>query len=108
MPEALVTPRVATALPLFAVCALAACGGDAGRLAPTPAGVTTVTISPSAITIGATGTAQVTAVARDAHGATLPDRVATWSSSNTSVATVEAATGFVTAAAPGAAIMTAA
>ena len=36
-------------------------GGDAARLAPTTPVVTTVTIPQSAITIGSTGTAQVTA-----------------------------------------------
>lgn len=101
------TPRVATLLPVLALCALAACGGDAARLAPTPPVVTTVTIPQTAITIGSTGTAQVTAIARDAHGATLPNRLATWSSSNTSVATIEATTGFITALAQGSSIITA-
>ena len=101
------TPRVSTLLPLFAACALAACGGDAARVAPTPPVVTTVTIWPSAITIGSTGTAQLTAIARDAHGATLPDHIATWSSSNPSVATIGATTGFITAVAQGSSIITA-
>ena len=100
------TARVSPALSLFAVWTLAACGGDAGRLAPTTPVVTTVTLSQSAITIGSTGTAQVTAIARDADGATLTDRVATWSSSNTSVATV-AATGVITAVAQGSSTITA-
>jgi murein DD-endopeptidase MepM/ murein hydrolase activator NlpD len=96
-------------LRLFAVCALAACGGDAGSTAPTtPAtpAVTTVTLSPGAISIGSTGTAQITAIARDAEGATLTDRIVTWSSSNTSVATVGAA-GLVTAVAQGSATISA-
>lgn len=98
--------RVATVLRVFALCALAACGGDGGSLAPTMPVVTTVTLSQSAITIGSTGTAQVTAIARDADGATLTDRVATWSSSNTSVATV-GATGVITAVAQGSSTITA-
>jgi murein DD-endopeptidase MepM/ murein hydrolase activator NlpD len=103
--EALVTVRVALVLPLFAVCALAACGGDAPTTPHTPV-VTSVTLSQSAISIGSTGTAQVTAMARGAGGATLPDRIATWSSSNMSVATV-GATGLITAVAQGTAIITA-
>ena len=100
------TARVAPALAVFALCALAACGADAGHLAPTTPVVTTVTLSQSAITIGSTGTAQVTATARDQGGATLTDRIATWVSSNNSAATV-GATGVITAVAEGASIITA-
>jgi murein DD-endopeptidase MepM/ murein hydrolase activator NlpD len=104
--EALVTVRVALVLPLFAVCALAACSGDAPTTPRTPV-VTSVTLSQSAISIGSTGTAQVTATARGAGGTALPDRIATWSSSNASVATVGATTGLITAVAQGTAIITA-
>ena len=69
--------------------------------APPPAPVATVTVTTTAATLEIGGTAQVTATASDAGGASLPGRgPATWASSAPGVATVNAA-GVVTAVAAG-------
>ena len=68
--------------------------------------VATVTVAPSTLplVVGQTGT--LTATTRDASSNILTGRVVTWSSSNTSIATV-APNGTVTAVAPGSATITA-
>ena len=53
--------------------------------------VASVVVSPASPGIGVGGTQQLSAVTKDSAGTTLTGRVVTWSSSNTSVATV---TGF--------------
>jgi surface protein len=61
--------------------------------APVPA---SVEITPSAVTLtSAGGTAELTAVVRDAGGAAIPGASVTWSSSSEGVATVSPATGAV-------------
>jgi len=53
------------------------------------------------------GTAQLTTAAFDANHTSLPGRTATWSTSDAAIVTVGAATGLVTAIAPGSATITA-
>ena len=68
--------------------------------------VASVTVTPDADTIPATGTTQLTAVTRDSAGNILTGRSITWSSSASGVATVSA-TGLVTGVAAGSATITA-
>ena len=68
--------------------------------------VATVAVTPATSTLAIGGTAQLTATLRDANGNTLTGRTTTWSSSNTTAATVSA-TGLVTARAAGSATITA-
>jgi uncharacterized protein YjdB len=68
--------------------------------------VASVAVTPSSSTIGTGGTVPLTATTRDVDGNTLTGRVISWSSSNTSVATVSA-TGVVTGVAAGAAVVSA-
>src|SRR5437867_4161991 len=81
---------------------LASCG-DVG---PNTASVATVSVTPATLglTVGQTG--QLTATARDAAGNALSGRAITWVSAAPAVATVDG-TGLVTAAAVGAATITA-
>lgn len=87
----------------------AACGGggdgNGGGVTPPPPTVATVTVTPDAITLTTPGTAQLSAVAKDASGGTL-NRTFTWSSSAGAVASVSAS-GLVTAVAAGTATITA-
>src|SRR5256714_170731 len=69
--------------------------------------VATVDVTPPTATVQAGQTAQLTATPRDANGAALSGRTVTWSSSNTSVATVTSA-GLVSGVTPGSATITAA
>src|SRR5438093_313378 len=68
--------------------------------------VASVTVSPGAPTVQVGQTVQLTATPKDANGTPLTGRVVTWSSNNTSVATVDAG-GLVTAGAVGSATITA-
>jgi hypothetical protein len=68
--------------------------------------VATVTLSPTAATLGIGSTQQLTATLRDASSTVLTGRTITWSSSNTAVAAVSA-TGLVTAGTAGTATVTA-
>jgi len=62
--------------------------------------VTTVVVSPSKVTLNITETLQFTATAYDQYGKEMPGVEFTWSSSNTTVGTVNE-TGFFTALYPG-------
>jgi uncharacterized protein YjdB len=62
--------------------------------------IASVTISPSLASVNVAWTSTLTATARNANGNAIPGVQFTWSSSNTSVATVSA-TGVVTGVAPG-------
>jgi uncharacterized protein YjdB len=75
-------------------------------VAPPPAPVATVAVSPSTGTLDPGGSLQLTATLRDAGGNVLTGRTVTWTSSNTAVATVDAS-GRVTAVGPGTATITA-
>src|SRR6266480_4562939 len=68
--------------------------------------VASVVVSPASPGIGVGGTQQLSAVTKDSAGTTLTGRVVTWSSSNTSVATVNSS-GLVTGVAAGSATITA-
>ncbi|HYR99477.1 MAG TPA: Ig-like domain-containing protein, partial [Gemmatimonadales bacterium] len=69
--------------------------------------VASVTVTPASASIQQGQTIQLTATPKDANGNALTGRVVTWSSSNTSVASVNAG-GFVTSGAAGSATITAA
>ena len=73
--------------------------------APVPVATVSVSLAASSLVAGAT--TQATATARDASGNVLTGRTVAWSSSNTSVATVDGASGVVTAVAAGTATITA-
>lgn len=75
-------------------------------LTVTPIAVASVTVSPSSTTILLSGTVQLTAKLLDAGGNVLSGRVVTWSSSDTTKATVSA-TGLVTPVAFGVVTITA-
>jgi uncharacterized protein YjdB len=64
-----------------------------------PVATVSVTLTPASVSVGQTS--QATAVTRDANNNVLSGRTVTWSSSNTNVATVNGATGVVTAIAAG-------
>ena len=68
--------------------------------------VASVDVTPPTATVQAGQTVQVTATPRDANGAALSGRAVTWSSSNTSVATVNSA-GLVSGVTPGSATISA-
>ena len=68
--------------------------------------VASVTVSPASATLQVGQTTQLTATPKDANGNPLSGRVVTWSSNNTTVATVNG-TGLVTANATGSATITA-
>jgi uncharacterized protein YjdB len=72
----------------------------------TEAPVSSVEITPGSATIEVGQTAQLTATPRDANGNPLSGRTVTWSSSNTSVATVDQ-TGLVTGVGAGMAVIVA-
>lgn len=84
----------------------ASIGASSGSLsASAPATVTNVPVasaqvSPPSLSLVAGGTGSLSALAYDANQAVLTGRVTSWSSQNTSVATVTSA-GYVTAVAPG-------
>src|SRR5712691_5524578 len=68
--------------------------------------VASVTVSPAAASVQAGQTQQLTATLKDANGNVLTGRTVTWSSNNTTVATVNG-TGLVTAKVAGSATITA-
>src|SRR5207245_1437105 len=71
-----------------------------------PAPVATVTLTPASATLNEGQTLQLTATLKDANGNVLIGRSITWSSSNSSAATVNA-TGLVTGVVAGSATITA-
>jgi uncharacterized protein YjdB len=68
-------------------------GSAAITVVPPAVATVTVSLNPTSVATGATS--QATFVARDAANNTLTGRVATWSSSNQSVATINASTGLL-------------
>jgi plastocyanin len=87
--------------------ALAACGGSSSTTTgPTPV-FTSVTVSPQAPTVSVGATIAMTALAKDQTGAVFSAPAATWSSSDETKATVDAATGVVTGVADGTPTITA-
>jgi uncharacterized protein YjdB len=83
-------------------------GGRSGSatVSVIPVPVASVSVSPPSATLEPAQALTLTAEVRDANDAVVTDRVVTWASSNTAVATVSA-TGVVTAVAPGTATITA-
>lgn len=81
---------------------VAACGGGSGDVVgpPTPTPVASVTLDRTTASIAVGGTVTLTATPRDASGNTLTGRSITWSSNDTTVATVNAG-GTVTGKAAG-------
>ena len=80
---------------VLACAVVAACGGENPAGPPT---VASIQVTPGADTLLTLGrTRQFTAVARDASGNPVSGVTIAWSSSNPSVATVDAASGIVTA-----------
>jgi uncharacterized protein YjdB len=77
-----------------------------GSVAPSPAPVATVTVSPVTLSVALLGTGQLTATTRDALGNVLTGRTITWSSSNALVASV-GTTGIVSGLLAGTALITA-
>ena len=73
-----------------------ACSGDSSA----PISVATVTIDPASATIAPGATSQFSAITRDASGNLLTGRTITWSSSNSSVASVST-TGLAAGVTPG-------
>lgn len=92
------TPLPVTALALFTVAALSACGGggDSGGQPATPPRVASIAVTPDAVTLDALeATAQLQATARDAGGNSM-NAVFNWTSADTTVASVTSS-GLVTA-----------
>ena len=94
---------------LAGVALVWACGGDSPTAPPTPepARPATVTVSPATADLTALGaTVQLTAEVRDQNARVMAGATVTWSSGDTSVATVDAS-GLVTAVGNGTATITA-
>jgi hypothetical protein len=87
-----------------AVIALSSCGGGGDSTSPKP--VAQVTISPTSSSVVMGSTIQFTATVLDANDVTLTDRVVSWSSSNTSIATISS-TGLAVSVAIGSTSITA-
>jgi plastocyanin len=86
---------------------LSACGGGGDTTAP-PGPLAVVSVGGPSGTLAVGGTLQLTVAGKDANGTTLTGlAAATWTSSNTAVATVGATTGLVTGVAVGSATITA-
>lgn len=86
------SPSRSTAGIAFALLAGAHALGCDGTSEPTLPSVSLVEVNPTSATVTAVGaTSQFTAVARDAAGNTMTGQVFGWSSSNTDVASVDAA-----------------
>jgi uncharacterized protein YjdB len=73
--------------------------------APVPVG--SVSVSPASTTLNIGGTKQLSATTRDANNNVLTGRVISWSSANSSIASVDPNSGLVTAAAVGSTQITA-
>src|ERR1051326_688764 len=87
------------------IALLAACSSGPGPGPEHHVPVATVAVSPRSLVVRVGQTAQLTAVPLDAHGTPLAGRTLTWTSSDSSVATVTA--GRVAGLAPGPATITA-
>lgn len=92
-----------------AVAAIFACGGSSngGSTGPTPV-FTTVAVTPSSPSVAVGATTTLTATAKDQSGASFAGAAAaTWTSSDLTKATVDAATGVVSGVANGVSTITA-
>jgi alpha-tubulin suppressor-like RCC1 family protein len=95
--------RSGLAAPTAALFLLMGCGSSGGESSPTD--VATVSVSLTSVTLVLGQATQAAAAPRDAHGNVLVGRTVTWTSSATSVATVENS-GLVTAVDVGSATIT--
>ncbi len=99
---------VVTANAVGSVTISASSGGRSGSVlitvVPVPVGNVTVDPTTADLLVGQTITIMPTV--RDANGMVVSDRIVTWSSSNTGVATVSSSTGVVTAKSVGTATIT--
>jgi len=105
---ATVAGGVVTGVKVGTATVTASSEGKSGTAAVTVAGIPvgSVTVSPASKSLLVTQNFALSVTVKDTTGAVVTDRPVTWSSSNTSVATVSAA-GVVTAVAPGSATITA-
>src|SRR5215208_103985 len=87
-----------SALALVTVALLAACGSESTTGVPLAASITLGTLPD---TLGVGDTLRVAATARSSAGEALPGVLIRWSSSNPSVATVDAITGLLKALSTG-------
>jgi uncharacterized protein YjdB len=101
---------VVTGNAIGAATITASSGGRSGSAAITvvPVPVGSVAVDPTTADLLAGQSITITPTVRDANGTVVTDRVVTWSSSNTAVATVSSTTGVVTARAAGTATISAA
>jgi uncharacterized protein YjdB len=101
----IVTPRAAGTAQVIATVDNGLGGGpsvaDTVTATVTPVPVTSVRVDPSVATRVQGETQQYTATITDSLGATVADRAVQWVSSNANVASVDQASGLVTALAPG-------
>jgi uncharacterized protein YjdB len=97
-----------TALAAGSTTITATCEGVTATAAVTVSNfaVGSVTVQPPATSVIQNGSTQLSTTVRDVNGAVVVDRVVTWSSSNSAIATVTAS-GLVTGVAPGSATITA-
>lgn len=89
-----------SSLALLTLAGLLTACGDPDALPPPSPPVDAVTVTAPATTLAPGESLQLTATARDASGAALPDRPITWTTGDRAVALVSA-TGLVTALTPG-------
>ena len=87
---------IAGALLLYTACGSGGGGGPSG-----PGPVASVTVTSNAAQISVNGTAQGTAVPKDAAGTTITGKTATWASLTPAVASVNSSTGVITGVAVG-------
>src|SRR5207253_2363134 len=97
--------RVIAFAALTVAAAVGACERATTPIGP-PAAVASVDVTPATATAQAGQSVQLSATPKDVNGLPLSGRTVSWSSSNTSVATVNGS-GLVTAVTPGAATITA-
>ncbi len=90
---------------LVSILVLVSCGSDSGGTTgpdPDPSIPTSITVSPANVILDAIGaTAQFSAVVRDQDGKTMPEASVTWSSTSSSVLSINSSSGLATAVAVG-------
>ncbi|MBI1810251.1 MAG: Ig-like domain-containing protein, partial [Gemmatimonadetes bacterium] len=95
-----------TALVVAIAAALAGCHEKSSNTAPKVAPVASITVTPTTAVVEVHGTQQLTDVEKDSAGTVLTGRTVTWTTSDSTKATVSAS-GLVTAIATGSASITA-
>ena len=84
----LVRFAVALASACLGISMLSACGGGGGSGSPVAQSIGSIVVAPSPVTMGMATTQQFTATARDQSGNAMSGVTLVWSSSNSSVATI--------------------